>query len=338
MRAAFLLVFVGLVACGDDGGGSVSLDDAPSVFRAEYCRYLTRCGVVPDEAECAGLNIGFGSHVDPSLRAAIDAGKIKFNSAILGRCYHQIGSISCDRTDESARQFGGIACYGAILGTVDTGGQCAVDTECLSKMCDVPACPDACCQGTCIGVAVAPPPYQIGVACQTTSDCESGAYCDSTTDVCTALKPAGATCTSTNECPYGMGCAGLTGTRTCKTLPVVGEACPDGQCRDAGTYCTAAKACAKVGLPGDACATNGDCSSFYVCDGTQHCAQGAHEGESCAVNARCADYGNFCDNATKICKGLQPDGATCTSSSQCESVFCTGTTGAMICQVEPICI
>jgi hypothetical protein len=334
MRAVIVLVLVGLTACGDDGGGSVSLDDAADVFHAEYCRYLARCGDVPDEATCAGMNLGISNNVDPSLRAAIDAGKVKYNGANLGRCYHAIGDMSCDRTDGSVRSFGGDACSETVIGTVADSGQCALDAECISQTCDVPACPDQCCQGTCAATAAGP--GDIGAACELNQDCKEGAYCDSTTDLCAALKPAGSACQQLTECAYNLGCAGTP--RTCQALPTLGQACPDGMCRDAGTYCTAAKVCAKVGLPGDPCTTRSDCSFYYVCDATNHCAVGPHEGESCAVNTRCADFENFCDSATKICKGRQPDGAACTTSSQCDSNFCAGTTGAMTCQVEPICI
>jgi len=307
------------------------------VFRAEYCRYLARCGAVPDQASCLDMNVNITTNSDPNLKAAIEAGKIKYDGGIIGRCYHQIGDLSCDRTDEKARTLGGIACYGGTLGTVETGAQCALDDECKSQMCDVPTCADACCQGTCTGAPLEAPPFAIGAACLTAVDCVSGAYCDST-KVCAALKPTGSTCSSTLECAYGTGCAGTTGTRTCKPLPALGEACPDGTCRDTGTYCNAAKTCAKVGLPGDACTASTDCSVYYSCDATGHCAEGPHEGQSCATVSRCADYGNFCETASKICKAPQPTGATCTSANECESRYCTGSVGTMTCQPEPICI
>ncbi len=338
MRAAFLLVVVGLAGCGDDGGDAITLDEAPGVFRSEYCRYLARCGAVPDVASCIGLNTGITSNVDPSLRAAIEAGKIDFDGGILGTCYHQIGDLPCDRTTELARTFGGIACYGAALGTIETGSACAFDDECRSGACDAPDCPDACCEGACIGPALEPPPYPIGAACVSLADCASGSYCRSATHTCTALLPEGSPCDTTSECAYGLGCAGAAGSRVCKALPVVGEACPDNVCRDTGTVCNASKVCAKAGLPGDACTTNTDCSTFYVCDATKHCADAPHEGESCAVNPRCADYGNFCESTTKLCTAPQPDGARCTFSSQCASDYCGGSTGGMTCQPEPVCI
>ena len=329
---ALALVVISVVGCGDDG---VPLDDLPEKFRSEYCRYLARCGVVPSQSVCEGLNIGLGLSVDPSLEAAIDAGKVKYDGNLVASCYEQLGSASCDRTDEKGRMFGGADCAGAIKGTVGGGGECALDAECKSRECDVPDCPDACCQGTCVGDEAPRLPRQLGESCESSNDCASGSYCSAA--VCAALKPAGSMCIQTGECAYGLGCAGQP--RVCKVLPTAGEPCPDGQCRDEGTYCAApGMICAKVGLPGDACTTRADCSQFYSCDATMHCSEGAHEGQACNAMTRCADLGNFCDTTAMICKPPQPIGAACTSDTQCESNFCDGMAGMRTCQVEPICI
>lgn len=336
MRALFVLVIVGSFGCGDDGGGSVAIEDAPALFHEEYCSYLARCGLVPDEASCLDLNDNISLHIDASLIAAVHAGKVKYDGSIIGRCYRSIGAISCDRTAESGRSLGGEECFGGLSGTVDEGGPCAIDEECKSAMCDVPACPDACCQGTCMGPPEPALPRHLGESCMAIGECASGSYCDtSATKTCVALEPADATCVSTTECAYGLGCAGTP--RTCRVLPELGEACPDGLCREDGAYCNASKVCAKVGLPGDACASRTDCSALYVCDATMHCALGAHEGEACSTTARCTDDENFCDLTSMTCKAPQPNGSPCTTDSQCESYYCGGTGTARACDVEPVC-
>jgi hypothetical protein len=109
-------------------------------------------------------------------------------------------------------------------------------------------------------------------------------------------------------------------------------------CRDAGLHCTTDKVCARFGLPGDACATRADCSSYYTCDATLHCAVGAHQGEACSAMIRCNDIGNYCDSATMICTPPQPDGAACTSNSQCDSNNCAGTGTARTCAQDTVCI
>jgi hypothetical protein len=334
MRRA-TLAFVLLVVGCDDGG--VPLDAAGEKFRDEYCRYLARCGLVPSESACHDLNIGISFNVDESLQAAIDAGKVKYDGEALARCYERIGSFSCDRTDENGRQLTSSDCFNAIQGTVGAGGQCALDAECKSRECMVPDCPDACCQGTCVGDA--PPAYPVaaGGTCETSSDCENGTYCANS--VCSPLKAAGATCIGNAECDYGLGCAGQGTMRVCKVLPKIGEACPDGACRDDGTYCDSTMMCRTVGLPGAACMSQRDCSSYYMCDATMQCAQGPKLGEACSLANRCSQVDNWCDSAgTMTCKEPQADGAPCTADNQCESDFCDGPMAGMeTCQAEPVC-
>jgi hypothetical protein len=334
MRRAALAFVLLVVGCE---GGSVSIDGAADKFRDEYCRYLARCGLVPSESACHDLNIGITFNVDDSLEAAIEAGKVKYDGEALARCYERIGSFSCDRTDENGRQLTSNDCYNAIQGTVGAGGQCALDAECKSRDCMVPDCPDACCQGTCVGDAPPPYPVKAGETCETSSDCENGTYCANS--VCTALKPAGSTCIGNTECDYGLGCAGTGTMRVCKVLPKVGEACPDGTCRDDGLYCDATMTCKAVGLPGHTCMTQRDCSNYYSCDAAMQCALGPKIGEACGTGNRCSQPGAWCDSAgTMTCREPQADGAACTSNSQCASNFCDGPMAGMeTCQTEPIC-
>lgn len=334
MRRAALAFVLLVVGCD---GGSVSIGEAPDKFRSEYCRYLARCHLVPSEGECEDLNIGISLNVDESLQAAIDAGKVKYDGEALARCYEAIGGFSCDRTDENGRRLTSQSCYDAVKGTVGAGGQCALDAECKSRVCDVPPCPDACCQGTCIGDT--PPPFGVplGGPCESSNDCDNGTYCAS--NVCTALKAAGSTCVGNAECDYGLGCAGAATARVCKVLPKLGEACPDGACRDDGTYCDSTMTCKALGLPGDPCATQRDCSNYYTCDATLHCAQGPKIGESCMTGGRCSQAGAWCDAAGSMtCKEPQADGAACTQNNQCTSNYCDNPmAGGRTCQQEPVC-
>ncbi len=329
MRSSLALGLVMLVGCG---GGGIAIDDVPDAVRGEYCQFLTRCHLVQSESECKSLNIGLDFHIGASLRAAIDAGKVHYDGDKLGECYGDFGDQSCDRTSEDARAPNGKACDEAITGTVGAGGVCAISEECISRECDVPDCPDACCQGTCTGDTPPPTRVALGGTCIESSDCARG-YCD-IASTCVALKAAGTSCSSISECDYGLACAGTM--RTCKALPTLGEACPDSACRDLGTYCNASMICAKVGLPGDACVTRADCSAAYVCDPTSHCALGPREGEACSNTLRCSQYGNFCNTATMTCKPRQADGATCSSDSQCTSFYCTDDT-VRVCGPEPVC-
>jgi hypothetical protein len=334
--ARWVIVLV-LGACSN----SVSLADYPDAFRDAYCNYLARCGAFPDVDTCKKANIGFNLHIDPSSQAAVDQGKVIFDGDTAAKCLDEFGSQTCDQTDASGRSLP-TSCGNIVHGTVGAGGQCALDEECKSGTCDVPTCQMACCQGTCTGDAP-PAPGGAGTACTGSSQCTSGNFCDfsATPTVCAPLKAAGATCQSTSECAYGLGCAGTT-TRTCKTLPKLGEACPDGVCRDAGDYCsTTDMTCKKIGLAGATCTSSNECSSFYPCDTTtMKCTKGPGTGQPCGTSLRCFDAGTFCDTSatTPTCVTLRADGGACTASSQCESDNCDMTGSAGMCSEGTVCI
>ena len=333
----WVLVCFVVSACGSS---SVSFSDYPDSFRDAYCRYLARCGVFPDASTCEHANTDLDLFIDASAQAAVDMGKVIFDGETAQKCLDQFGAQTCDTTDESGRAFPA-ACDQIIHGTVDAGGACAFSEECTSGMCDIPACSMACCIGTCIGDAP-PAPGGPGTACNTSSDCTNDSFCDFSLNmpVCTALRAAGETCHATTECAYGLGCAGTT-TFTCKTLPTLGEPCPDRVCRDAGNYCNGDGVCAKLGLAGDACASAEDCSPAYPCDfTTMKCTQGPRTGEACDADHRCFDADTFCDTAaaSPTCVKRRPDGGTCQSNSQCESHYCDDSGSAATCAEEAVCI
>jgi hypothetical protein len=126
--------------------------------------------------------------------------------------------------------------------------------------------------------------------------------------------------------------------RTCKVLPLVGEACPDSVCRDEGVYCESTmKICTAFGLPGDPCSATARCSPFYTCDpATMVCAEGPAIGEPCGTSGvnRCFDFGTYCKAGT--CAALEAVGAPCTNDNDCETDLCDTTTN--VCAEEAVCI
>ncbi|MBV8760477.1 MAG: hypothetical protein JO257_24510 [Deltaproteobacteria bacterium] len=298
---SLLLLFV-LVGCG----GGLTIDEYPSAVRDAFCKYLARCGSFPDVDTCKRANIGINLVINPSDKASVDQGKVIFDGSLAQDCLDAFASQTCDTTDQDGRAFSTAKCRDIIKGTVGNGGACALGAECKSGTCNVPTCSMACCQGTCMGDAP-PAPGGAGAMCTTSSACAVGFYCDFTNQVCAELKAAGATCSSTNECAYGLGCAGTSPNRVCKTLPKLGEACPDGVCRDAGNYCNSSMQCAKIGLAGSSCTTGAQCSSYYPCD-TQamQCTKAPGAGEACT--GRCFDAGTFCDlgSASPTCVQTKP--------------------------------
>ena len=331
----FSLLLAMAVGCGS----GLTIDEYPTAFRDAYCKYLTRCGSFPDVGTCQSANLGINLVIDPSSKAAVDKGKVIFDGNLAQDCLDAFGAQTCDQTDEDGRAFFPTKCRDIVKGTVGSGGACALDAECKSGVCDVPTATMACTQGTCTGDAP-PAPGGAGSACTSSSGCAVGFYCDFTNQVCAELKAAGAMCNSTSECAYGLGCAGTT-MRTCKALPKLGEACPDGVCRDAGNYCNSANQCAKIGLSGAACTNTTQCSSFYPCD-TQamQCTKAPSLGQACT--SRCFEANTFCDtgSAAPTCISTKPDGGSCTANSQCQSDNCDQGSGAGsgTCTTAAVCI
>jgi hypothetical protein len=320
-----------LAACG--GNDSVSLDNYPVAVRDAFCRYLTRCGDVESVETCKKVNIGLTVHVSASQQQAIDSGKAKYHGDNAAACLNAFAGRSCDVTSQSNR-FAPDACLHITTGTLHANDACALDSECISLTCNVPACPNACCMGTCEG-DTAPVRAKLGQSCET-ADCDASSFCDDVSLVCTALKTSGAFCGSPSECEYGLDCDP---TGKCASLPKLGESCT-GACRDEGTTCSAtSRTCVKVALGGATCVTSGDCSQLYFCDASKHCSGGIALGQPCTGAQRCADDRAFCDVATGQTMGTcalpKANGMACQRNSACDSLFCDPTT--LQCADEPAC-
>ncbi|TMQ03913.1 MAG: hypothetical protein E6J91_45310 [Deltaproteobacteria bacterium] len=319
-----------LAACGTD---SVSIDSYPVAVRDTFCRYLARCGDVESVDTCKKINIGFTVHVSESQLQAIDAGKSRYHGDNAAACLDAFASRNCDVTSQSNR-FLPDACLHITTGTVHASATCALDSECISLVCDVPACPSACCMGTCAG-DTAPTRAKLGQSCEL-ANCDANSFCDDVTLVCTALKASGAFCGSSSECQYGLDCDP---TGTCTSLPKLGESC-SGACRDEGTTCSAtSRTCVKVALGGATCTVSGDCSPLYFCDASKHCSGGLALGAPCTGAQRCADDRAFCDvpagQTMGMCALPKANGMACQRNAACDSLFCDLTT--QMCGDEPAC-
>ena len=309
--------------------------DYPAEARDSFCRYLARCGDIESVETCRTTNLDQFFGVSASERAGIDMSKIRYSAENAAGCLDAFANRSCDLTSQSNRAIPD-ACRRLVTGTLHDGDTCALDDECVSELCEVPACPMACCTGKCAGNA-APALAQIGQPCDL-SDCAAGAFCDDTTLLCAALKPSGATCQFQQECGYGLACLG-----TCQALPALGQACTVA-CRDDGTTCSpASHTCVKVGLVGATCTPAtfpSECSPLYPCDRTGHCTAGIALGQPCSQGDLCAGDRAFCDIAlgqpAGTCVLPKPDGSACTRDAACDSVFCDPV--ALKCAPQPVCI
>jgi hypothetical protein len=313
-------------ACDDDSGdpGSyVSISEYATTAKASWCSYLTRCGFFPDQASCTNANINIPAqlYISPGSLAAVRAGRLLYNGNNAKTCLDAYANATCDKTDESGRA-PTLECYELFRGAVAADGECFSDAECVSGNCQILVADETCAAGKCVGDTPPPPQFtfgQVGEPCST-GTCDAGLYCDTATFKCATLHPAGDSCVTNADCAYGLGCAGSP--RTCKTLPAIGEPCPDFDCRDEGARC-GTTGCVAVGLPGTPCSSSADCSSYYTCDSTTKvCKRGPITGEACTLgNARCFDA-SFCDSSTLTCVPYRGTGEICSTSLQCASGEC----------------
>lgn len=349
----FAVAIAALAACGssDHASGPVALTAIAQRTHQAQCQYQVRCGMSPSFALCEQGTFGplFAYDESPSLVAAVQAGELEYDQAAMTACIDAIANNSCDSYDGNGFVFPPECLVPAFHGTVPDGGACTYlpsfpptsnevgfVTECVSQQCNY-TCdqgPDTCCRGTCVGDT--PPSYDpiaVGQPCGGVLDvpCVDGAYCDNSMIpiVCRAQQPQGATCNIDRECTAGTACVGTP--RTCEPLPALGEACPDGRCRDNGTYCNSSGTCAPVGLPGDPCMTAQDCGTPWLCDATKHvCTRPPITGEPCTNVCYDASY---CAGGT--CHALEGNGSPCADGKQCLTGYC-GSTG--VCEAPGVCI
>lgn len=331
------LAIVLLAACTSHTAAPIAVEDLDQAYADSECAYVARCGELPDVATCKGAYTGYhfpGIVLEDAI-AAIGEGKIEYDGAAARTCVDAIASAPCDLTSQ-ANRIASPACDRIFKGTIGDGAACGLNLECVSGACNVPTCNVTCCTGTCSGSA-APVRAKIGEAC-TILPCATGAYCESSSQTCTALAAAGATCAYSFQCAYGTGCIGSP--KTCQPLPGLGKPCPDGACRDDGLVCNAAKICAKVGLPSDACTTDLDCSHFYGCGASGVC--GVRDpGGACMVDSDCFEADTYCaiplGQTTGTCSPPQADGSFCTDYCQCASDHCEDAATPPTCTPEAVC-
>jgi len=191
-----------------------------------------------------------------------------------------------------------------------TGAACSGDAACASYLCDSVS-----------KLCVAPGP--IGAACRSHASCVSH-LCDSVSNECVAGVELG------SACVHDWQCAALW--RRCRANVCVGRSLPgepctwfddcvqDAQCVDG--LCVAANRYLPAAL-GEPCL--GSCLAGAQCLGT--CRTAHALGEECLPSGLCVP-GTYCETylvARPVCVSSKAEGAACSSSAECQSLFCTGT-------------
>lgn len=326
MRCLFAAVVL-VVGCGDNIPW-IALDMREQAETEAECAYLIHCGLLADTERC----LAYFRHVsDPSLGAAVAAGKIRYDGTSAHECYLARRERSCDSTDEGNRH-DIPACDVIFVGVVKAGAACAFDTECGSSHCDAPSCPEGSC---CEGVCSAPREPVLGDSCSSTSTCSDHSFC-SADRICSALGVLESECSSDAECTSGLGCVGGRPGR-CRPLPRLDESCPFLRCAEVGARCASGD-CVPTGLPGDPCTTNDDCSIYTECDTVRGlCIETPALDEPCSRGCAGSSWCRFNLGETSgVCVQPLPDGAMCSAGNQCASFSCPDALAT--CAARVICI
>lgn len=326
MRCLSLLVIV--CACGDNLTGT-PFDELEVEANRARCERFVRCGLFAEEATCTSF---FRKRPDVNLHAAIAAGIVRYDGPSAERCHRELAALTCDTSAREAR-VRSLACEQMFAGTLPAGAACRLGEECRSGACEVPACPEACCTGTCRAARAF---AELDAACTLDDDCVDDAYCGDDL-VCHPLVTTGGSCESDCECEFHLGCIGATPLMAgnCRELPLVGEPCPYLRCAELGATCQAGR-CIALGLPGAPCASGADCSPFAQCDAAANrCVDTPRLAEPCT--ARCAGEA-WCDfMGLGMCTAPQPNGAPCGSDDQCLSLDCVEGPAFDSCADRPLC-
>lgn len=297
------------------------------------CQHLVSCGELSSVDDCHRLLGSASRPPQDDLEAAIAAGKVVFDPASETACDAARASSACFIPGNPLRQPD--ACWAVYRGTVHAGGSCALNVECISRRCDVPACGQACCTGTCVGDR-ALGTGEAGDPCSMDDSCHTGLYCKAGS--CVALLSEGAPCTSSASCADDLICEGV-----CVAQSKLGDPCDGDTCGQIGTFCSPTRRiCVKLALRDEPCGPDAKCSPYYRCDpATSRCSLGTALplGASCQAGDWCADPGAYCalsEQGDVRCLLVQPDGAPCDAYRICANGACDPTTNT--CKPGATCI
>lgn len=167
-----------------------------------------------------------------------------------------------------------------------------------------------------------------GESCNETP-CADDLFCDWDVNRCRSRAQLGENCDSV-PCESGLSCSN---NNVCMALPVVGQACPQGQCAEEALCDWNIEQCVAAPTVGEACLF-GQCSDALWCDFSNvdqpdgQCQAPVAYGEACSGHRQCEtgycpagycldkpDFGEDC-SATQVCgKGMVCNGSTCVTTT-----------------------
>jgi hypothetical protein len=204
-KAGFAVVLASSVAlgCGGDSGGGPSLDELPARYAQAVCAEVAGCFPAATEEMVFGpdgCEASITAQVEDSdfayIKDSIDADRASYSGSAVDACLASIEGVGC--AIETMRSFGSGPCAEIVVGTVEEGGECAIDEDCAPGLrCDAIDCP-----GTCV------PPRGPAEPCEDDDKCEDGLKCSD--GLCAAPAEENDSCGGgiAGECALGLICAG----------------------------------------------------------------------------------------------------------------------------------
>lgn len=283
IRRILPLLFL-LGACGDDGGGGITVENFGEKDVEEECEFAVRCGLSPDMETCVATQEVF----DPAqILSDQEAGLFEADPALLAACL-QRPDTCVNEFNLTAEAVAALeACVDAQRGTLADGEACNASSQCQSFFCSR-ECQEACCEGVCAAASFNF--GQVGDPCNGPS-CAVGLYCQAETQFGGTCQPqiaASQPCNQPDACIDGHYC--------------VAEGQPPGTCLP-------------MGGPGENCSPLAISKDFSCADYTTYCDSQSGtcdprpgDGESCGETIPCLAYA-FCDSGT--CRTRPTAGESC---------------------------
>ncbi len=357
MRNAFLLLF--LAGCG---AGSVTQAAFPDAFAQAVCVVEAKCRQEAHflEQQCEdGAKVLFAGDLDK----AVSAGRAVFDAQQAQACLDGLRARGCADNAPDVT-----ACKLAARGKVGVGQPCSWLYECAQGLCTTDVggtCPATCGPVSGEGQPCDPPcDERLGLRCidnvcsklhladdkcVSDSDCAAGLWCDGF-GKCSVRGFEQASCDGDDQCAAGLFCDHSAEGGLCRRQIATGQSCTASSAESIRSACVDGDVCrgftfAKTGATAGTCAATGEvgaacvasaqvtgCAEGLLCSGSA-CAEKPTSGP-CTTTADCRDGVAYCDGSN--CQLLQPAGATCATSDQCESRNCDPSTGKCV-EIDVLC-
>jgi hypothetical protein len=271
-RLSLIALALNVLALGA-GCNPSSYDDFRSQLQTRWCNRELRCGIVgrSETSHCGVSPYALSGSVD--VGAAIGDGRMKFHPDNARECLSAIDSAPCDFGQAIPDFYR--HCHGVLGPSVEVGGTCFGDEECVGG-----ACIGADCGGTCVAFASPGAPCRAsggtpGETCDPTVQ-----FCDGT---CQRKRGQGADCTADEQCLFAF-------------------VCVDGKCADIPRV-----------KDGDVCSAMGPpCQDGSYCDGNGLCAPQLAGGQTCPTQQYACSDGNTCIAGT--CAPWLDTGGACVAT------------------------